>query len=63
MDKDDLLGTVEVPLDALLSGKTVDIWLKLKLDKKIVAQLRKADKAGTGRRLGGWEVFLRIWGA
>jgi Ca2+-dependent lipid-binding protein len=31
VSKDDLLGYVEVPLEAFLDGEKVDVWLKLKL--------------------------------
>lgn len=43
VSKDDLLGYVEVPLEALLNGEKVDIWLKLKLAQEF-KKLLKLDK-------------------
>ena len=45
MDEDDKLGYTEVPLEALLSGKKVQPWLRLKVAHQFKEKLRKIKKA------------------
>lgn len=39
--QDDPLGHVEIPLEALLNGKKIEPWIRLKLPAEFAYQLKK----------------------